>query len=130
MARDIAGGIKALAQGVQEAGDPCDVLFGTVVTASPLSVQVGQDMLLGEAQLKRTTLVSDFDVEMTVAHQTDNALAVTVDGVNLTHRHAYAGRKTFTVHLGLREGEQVLLLRQKGGQVFVILDRLRGGGGG
>ena len=34
------------------------------------------------------------------------------------------GKKAFKVHLGLKAGEQVLLLRTDGGQKFIIIDRV------
>ena len=45
-------------------------------------------------------------------------------GVNIGHSHSYTGRKKFTVHLGLKTGEKVLMLRCDGGQKFIVLDRL------
>ena len=41
-----------------------------------------------------------------------------------SHKHAYKGKKAFKVHLGLKAGEQVLLLRTDGGQKFIIIDRV------
>lgn len=42
----------------------------------------------------------------------------------LSHKHGYVGRKTFRVHLGLKTGERVLLLRIQGGQQYIVLDRV------
>lgn len=39
------------------------------------------------------------------------------------HSHPYKGRKSFRVHLGLKMGEKVILVRCDGGQQFVVLDR-------
>lgn len=128
MARSIAEGVQKLAKNVMEADSPSDILMGTVDSVSPLKITCGEDekIALGPSQLLLTTLVCDFDVSMTVNHETENGLDISVEGVNLKHRHAYKGKKTFTIHLGLEAGEKVLLLRQKGGQQFVVLDRLRG----
>lgn len=97
-----------------------------MISVSPLQIQIDEKKTVGAAQLLLSSLVRDFDMEMTVDHTTEDALGITVDGVGLTHRHAYKGNKTFTVHLGLKEGEQVMLLRCKGGQRFIVLDRVRG----
>lgn len=111
-----------------EASSPSDIMMGTVEAAAPLQISCGEDgkITLGQAQLLLTSLVRDFEVDMTVGHETENALDITVDGANLKHKHAVAGKKTYKVHLGLEAGEKVLLLRQKGGQQFVVLDRVRG----
>lgn len=45
-------------------------------------------------------------------------------GTNLGHNHAYTGKKHFTVHLALKKGEQVILLRADGGQKYIVLDRV------
>jgi hypothetical protein len=42
----------------------------------------------------------------------------------VTHTHGYVGRKKFLVHLGLKEGERVLLMRIQGGQQYIVLDRV------
>ena len=40
------------------------------------------------------------------------------------HDHQYVGRKQFTLHLGLVLGDKVALLKQQGGQKFLIIDRV------
>ncbi|MBE6070062.1 MAG: DUF2577 domain-containing protein [Clostridium lundense] len=41
-----------------------------------------------------------------------------------THKHAYQGKKKIMLHHGLKEGEQVMLLRAQGGQNYIIIDRV------
>lgn len=119
---------------------PCGVCFGTVSSASPLEILVEQKMTLGASHLILSTLVQDFHVDMTVDHTTENDLG-SLDLTHshtaplgetsqagykdLTHRHDYIGRKTFLVHLGLKAGEKVILLRIQGGQQYIVLDRVR-----
>lgn len=137
---DAIEAIKQAALSAVEEGMPAGVMFGTVVSASPLEISVEQKMTLDASLLILTTLVRDFDVEMTVAHQTEKALGgidlthahSTPDGMSgdagekdLTHVHDYKGKKSFKVHLGLKEGERVILLRVQGGQQFIVLDRVR-----
>ena len=43
---------------------------------------------------------------------------------NLNHSHKYSGRKIFVVHNGLSVGESVVLIKQKGGQKYLVLDRV------
>lgn len=127
MARDIAGGIRKIAADTEEAGSPFDMVLGDVLAVSPLQVRVDEKMVLGEAQLLLSTLVSDFEVDMTVSHRTEIDLPVIIGDKNLAHSHAYSGKKQFTVHLGLAVGERVLMLRCRGGQQYIVLDRMRGG---
>lgn len=43
---------------------------------------------------------------------------------NLNHSHSYSGTKLFTIHNALLVGEEVVLLKQKGGQKYLVLDRV------
>lgn len=43
------------------------------------------------------------------------------------HKHIIEGRKKVILHLGLKNGEKVILLRLKGGQQFLVLDRVENG---
>lgn len=71
-----------------------------------------------------TNAVRDYTVYMTVDHQTENTAGGSGDASFASHKHAYKGKKAFKVHLGLKAGEQVLLLRTDGGQKFIIIDRV------
>lgn len=129
--------VKQASAEERDASMPCDILFGTVISASPIEINVEQKMTLTASQLILSTLVQEFDVDMTVDHNTENTTFPgshthtcpdgTTNGGNLvtTHLHAYRGRKTFTVHLGLKAGEKVMLIRAQGGQKFIVLDRVR-----
>jgi hypothetical protein len=111
-----------------------NVLFGTVVSASPLKINVEQKMTLEAAQLVLTRNVTDYNVDMTVSHITEletehfHAVQDTYTGGGTssptTHLHSYRGKKKFRVHNALKKGELVVLLRVQGGQKFVVLDRL------
>lgn len=115
--------VKQAALDAVKADCPMAVCFGAVVSASPLKIQVDQKKTLTAAQLILTSRVRDTTVEMTVDHQTEGASGGSGDASFASHQHAYKGRKFFRVHLGLRTGEQVILLRCDGGQKYVVLDR-------
>ena len=115
------------------AGKPFALVFGKVLSVSPLTVEVDQKLKLTEAQLILTNAVRDFTVNMTVDHETEavshgHPVVDTYTGggsaTAVNHSHPYAGTKSFRVHLALKTGEQVLLLRADGGQKFIILDRV------
>ena len=109
------GSVKRAAVEAVNAAKPFAFVLGTVTSVSPFKVRVDQKLELTAAQLILTNAVRDYTVSMTVEHQTESA-----EG----HSHAYRGKKTFKVHLALKKGEQVLLLRADGGQKFIILDRV------
>jgi hypothetical protein len=126
--------VKKAAMQAVEASKPSGVYFGTVISASPLKINVEQKMILGSKQLILTRNVTDYAVEMTVDHYTQNetehAHAVHDTYTNggssdpTIHLHAYKGTKVFTVHNGLVNGEKVILLRVPGGQKYVVWDRI------
>lgn len=111
--------VKQAAVEAVEAGKPVHVLFGTVIGAAPLKIQVDQKAIFPAQMLILTRNVTDYSFSMTVNHSTGTA-----EG----HSHSYSGKKTFTVHNALAVGEKVVMLRvQKGGR-YVVLDRVKEAG--
>lgn len=126
MSLDINELVRAVKQAAVEAvkaDGPMAVSFGTVTSASPLKIQVDQKKTLTEAQLILTNNVRDFNVDMTVDHQTENQSGGSGEAAFAAHQHAYKGRKTFKVHLALKAGEKVILISCDGGQKYIVLDR-------
>ena len=91
-----------------------------------MQISVEQKMTLTEKQLVLTTLVQEFSVNMTVDHTTENKSGGSGDSSFASHNHDYKGTKSFRVHLGLKAGEKVILIRVQGGQKYIVLDRIRG----
>lgn len=125
--------IKQAAFEALTASNPCAIMFGKVISANPLKINVEQRLTLDESHLILTSLVRDFEVDMTVDHFTENDSYLNTShshpdaGTNSfdsTHKHAYKGKKTFLVHLGLKINESVMLMQVQGGQKYIILDRV------
>ena len=136
---------KAAAEAVS-AEKPVYICFGKVTEVSPLKILVEQKMTLGAAQLILSQHLTDYECEMTVEDCTEDHTAAhshklelllegddIKDGVELkgtaretelTHCHRITGRKSFIVHNGLAVGDEVILLRQQGGQKFLVWDRI------
>lgn len=94
--------IKQAAVEAVEALEPSDFLFGTVKSISPLVINVEQKEDIPSGFLLLTSNVKDCDVEITEDAQ----------------------KKTITVHNALKNGDKVILIKQKGGQKFIVLDKL------
>lgn len=125
--------IKRAAVEAVDATKPSTICFGKVISASPLQIRVEQKLTLGMNQLVLSRNVTDFDIDLTVGHATQDyshthQIEDTYSGGGEasvdTHKHDYTGRKMFTVHGALLVGEHVLLLRMQGGQKYIVLDRL------
>ncbi len=98
--------------------------MGEVTAVNPLEIKVDNYLPLPEEVLFLTKNTTDWTMEMTVDHNT-----TTVGGGGgyaefAPHKHGYKGRKKYLVHNSLKVGDQVLLLRAKGGQKFIVLDRV------
>lgn len=90
--------IKKIAVKTVEAGKPADFCFGKVTSTSPLKISIEQKITLDVAQLILTRNVTNFETKL-------NGSEVTVENA-------------------LKLNEEVVLLRQKGGQKFLVLDRV------
>lgn len=116
--------IKKISTEAVDAKKPAGLLFGKVISDSPLKILVEQKMTLEKEQLVLCRNVTDFKVMMTVKHFTENKGGGSGDSAYESHRHEYKGKKEFLVHNKLKTGEEVLLLRQQGGQKFIVVDRV------
>ena len=101
-ANDLLISIKKAARDAVEASQPSDFCFGKVTSAKPLKILVEQKMTLGAAQLVLTRNVTDFKTH------------TTIDGVE----------KEITIHNALQVGNEVILLKKKGGQKYLVFDRV------
>lgn len=116
--------VKRAAVEAVNASKPFALTFGTVVSVSPLKIQVDQKLTLVKEQLILTNAVRDYKVYMTMDHMTENTSGGSGESAFASHAHSYKGKKSFTVHMALKNGERVILLRANGGQQYVVLDRV------
>ena len=99
---DLLIAIKKAALDAVNASQPSDFCFGKVTSVSPLKITIEQRMTLGAAQLVLTRNVTDFKTEIINGDET----------------------KEITIHNALRVDDEVILLKQKGGQKYLVLDRV------
>lgn len=126
--------VKRAAVEAVEAGKPVYLLFGQVISAAPLKIQVDQKAIYTEKMLVLTRNVTDFEMDVTVSHKTEiithgHPVTDTYTGggtaENIDHDHPYTGRKKFKVHNALVVGDWVVLARMQKGKKFVVLDRIK-----
>ena len=116
--------IKKASTEAVEAGKPADYCFGKVTSVSPLQISVEQKMTLGAAQLVLTRNVTDYTTTITVDWLTENKSGGSGDSAFTSHNHSVLGTKQITIHNGLKVDDKVVLLKQKGGQKYLVLDRV------
>lgn len=121
--------IKRAALDAVNASKLVEACFGRVTNASPLQILVDQKFTLSSAQLVLSRHVTDYKTVITGGNIQDyyyvgtppNASTLSVDP---PHKHAM-GKIEITVHNGLVVGDEVILLRQQGGQKYIVVDRIR-----
>lgn len=91
---------------------------------NPLKINVEQKLTLAASQLVLTRNVTDFQVNMTVDHETGYRSGGNNDSSFASHNHDYTGKKMFSVHNGLVVGDEVVMIRMQGGQKFIVIDRV------
>lgn len=121
---DLVKTFKQIALGAVDSQVPCAVMFGTVVSESPLKIKIDQKITLSSTQLVLCRNVTDYKTDMTVDHLTEKRAGGTQYALFEQHDHEYKGRKEFLVHHKLLSGDTVLLLRVSGGQKYVVVDRV------
>lgn len=114
---DILIEIQKMIKGVLNAQKLCTIVYGTVISVEPLEVYVDQKLTLKKEQLKLTRAVTDYEVDITIEHETE------VGNGPASHTHEYKGRKKFKIHNGLVNGDKVTMIRAHGGQQYLIIDK-------
>ena len=116
--------MKQLAGQAEDAGRPSDYILGTVETSNPLSIRVSQKDLITAEYLLTTDAVRDYDVDIEVNHVTENRAGGGGYAEYASHNHDYKGRKKIRVYNGLKPGEIVAMIRQRGGQQYLVVSRI------
>ncbi len=116
--------VKRAALDAMDASKPVNVIFGTVISTTPLKIQVDQKTIYTSKMLILARNVTDYDVDMTVEHQTDSTSGGSGDLSFASHAHGYTGRKQFCIHNALCIGDKVILLRIQQGKKFLVWDRV------
>lgn len=147
--------IKQAAVNAVNASKPVNIVFGVVISTSPLQIQIEQKLTLDKEQLVVAKHLTNYSTTMNVYMDT-NSKTVSFDfshkhSVNLTsdeeknhthnvsgntgnktlndsktHNHNISGNFNVTIKNGLMVGEKVILVRMQEGQKYIVLDRIGG----
>lgn len=85
-----------------EAGSPANVAYGVILSVSPLSVKTREGFTIPAAALELCRNVTDYNIETTIDEEI----------------------KQITIHNALKVGDHVAMVKAKGGQSYLILDRV------
>lgn len=115
--------IKEIASTVIQNGEPMEVIVGEVVSASPLEIKIDPKLTIPEENIVLTKNTSEWTMEMSVDHVTENRSGGGGYAEFASHNHEYKGRKKYLIHNQLVVGDKVIMLKEPGGQRYIALDR-------
>lgn len=116
--------IKKAANESVDASEPSDFCYGKVTSDNPLKILVEQKMELGKAQVILTRNVTDFEMEVGLDWKSEDKAGGSGEAAFSSHNHDIKGRKKILVHNKLKVGDEVVLFKKKGGQKYLVLDRV------
>ena len=143
--------MKRAAMDAIENSKPCDLRFGTVVSIAPLKVQITADLIIPESLIVVPEYLTDYRVNVSGqsnlplylkgldATVSDEALVFNLleySSVSVSNEILVfatdesgesvenSGENSLTVYNTLKIGDKVALIRNQGGKVYYILDRL------
>lgn len=119
----IVNTIKEIASTVISNGEPMEVVVGEVVSVSPLAIKIDPKLTVPEENIILTKNTSEWTMEMSVDHVTENRAGGGGMAEYASHNHDYVGRKKYLVHNQLVMGDKVIMLKETGGQRYIALDR-------
>ena len=108
---------------------PADIFYGTVQSISPLTIFIDQKLILSEKFLIIPESLTDYETEISFDDPSVKQVFTTWDmGETSESTPSKISFKEkikhkITVYNSLKEGEKVILLRQQGGQKYMVLDR-------
>lgn len=99
---DFVRSIRKIVLDAVNAQKPTTVVFGIVESISPLKVRLDQKLVLEEEHLKLTSAVMDYATEIKINNGT---------------------RQACTIFNALKVNDKVTMIRQHGGQQYLIIDK-------
>lgn len=122
--------IKIAALDAVNESKPVNLLFGKVISISPLKINVEQKLTLTEEQLILTSNVMDYKTKISfdnpeIKNIVKNYSIDDVPGSDYKLTFQEKVQNEVTIYNGLKIGDEVILLQIQGGQKFIVLDKIR-----
>lgn len=111
---DLVNAMKKAGAEAQNASKPVAVEVGNVLSVSPIKIKVSENLILSEMQLIIPKSLTRYSIPMTYNLNCSE---------EVEHEHKINGTTTVTFDNSLKVGDKVILVRQNGGQKYVVLDK-------
>ena len=140
--------IKEIATNVINSQKPSAYFYGTVISITPLKVQLSTNLILTNEFLVVPKSLTDYEINIEidchteekftntehthVVNYSDNTINGSSNGSTTseigsfdnTHVHHIKGTKTITMYNALKVNDKVILAQVQGGQEFIIIDKV------
>lgn len=122
--------IKKAAIEAVKASKPADILLGNVQSTEPLTIFIDQKLILTEKFLIVPQRLMDYETEISFDDSSVKQVFTTWDmseSSESTPSKISFKEKTkhkVTVYNALKTGDSVIILRQQGGQKYIVIDRV------
>lgn len=119
--------IKRASLDAVESQKPCDLRFGTVISASPLKIRVTEQFVLPESTLIVPEHLTKHETKITITDEygwktEEEKTCETTE----THRHKILStEQKVLIHNELKVGDKVVLIRMQGGQFYYVAGRIK-----
>ena len=71
-----------------------------------------------------SSAISPNDNNAKITNTVNGNVSITDTKIDFSHSHSISGKKSITIHNALSKGDKVSLIRQMGGQKFIVLDKV------
>lgn len=121
--------IRKIALEAVNASKPTAVVYGKVISSSPLKIQVEQKMTLTAAQLVLTRNVTDYTTKISfdnpaIKNIVKNYSMDDIPGSNYKLTYQENVKNEITIYNGLVVGDEVIMIQMQGGQKYIVMDRV------
>ena len=127
-ATDMVKVLQRAAVEAVRASKPTEVTHGKVVSIEPMQIMVDQKITLGELQLDRGETMEEYMAETELEiEEIDLALTMEIDGKSVIAKVKGSGKMIgkMKARRSLDVGDEVILVRQQGGQKYIMYDKVR-----
>lgn len=124
---NINDAIKQLVMQTLQNTELSDVVSGEVINDNPLQIKIDSKIILTDEFLVLTNNVRDYETTVDYIEVTESKEETDTEETDKEETPEPTSKTAkCTIHNALKVGDNVLMLQQSGGQMFIVLDKIGG----
>lgn len=124
---NINDAIKQLVMQTLQNTELSDVVSGEVINNNPLQIKIDSKIILTDEFLVLTNNVRDYETTVDYIEVTESEEETDTEETDKEETPEPTPKTAkCTIHNALKVGDNVLMLQQSGGQMFIVLDKIGG----